>query len=96
MFVDFTASWCLSCQVNERVALSRPEVQKAFADANVALLQADWTQHDDAITQALTALGSERGSGVCALHARTKPAADAAGGADAGNRDRRVGETAED
>ena len=31
VFVDFTASWCLSCQVNERVALSRPEVQKAFA-----------------------------------------------------------------
>ena len=57
MFVDFTASWCLSCQVNERVALSQPEVQKAFADANVALLRADWTQHDDAITQALTELG---------------------------------------
>ncbi|MFZ0743477.1 MAG: thioredoxin family protein [Terracidiphilus sp.] len=57
VFVDFTASWCLSCQVNERLALSRPEVQEAFADANVALLRADWTQHDDAITQALAALG---------------------------------------
>jgi thiol:disulfide interchange protein DsbD len=57
VFVDFTASWCLSCQVNERVALSRPEVRKAFADANVALLRADWTQHDDAIGQALTTLG---------------------------------------
>jgi thiol:disulfide interchange protein DsbD len=57
VFVDFTASWCLSCQVNERVALSRPEVQRAFADANVALLRADWTQHDDAIGNALAALG---------------------------------------
>jgi len=57
VFVDFTASWCLSCQVNERVALQQPEVQKAFADANVALLKADWTRHDDAITQALTGLG---------------------------------------
>jgi thiol:disulfide interchange protein DsbD len=57
VFVDFTARWCLSCQVNERVALSRPEVQKAFADAHVALLRADWTQHDDAITESLTALG---------------------------------------
>jgi len=57
VFVDFTAGWCLSCQVNERVALGRPEVQKAFADGNVALLRADWTQHDDAITGALTALG---------------------------------------
>jgi thiol:disulfide interchange protein DsbD len=57
VFVDFTASWCLSCQVNERVELSQPSVQQAFKNANVALLRADWTQHDDAITQALTALG---------------------------------------
>jgi thiol:disulfide interchange protein DsbD len=57
VFVDFTASWCLSCQVNERVALSKPEVRKAFADANVALLRADWTQHDEAIAEALAGLG---------------------------------------
>ncbi len=57
VFVDFTASWCLSCQVNERVALSQPEVQKAFGDANVALLKADWTQHDEAIGDALASLG---------------------------------------
>jgi thiol:disulfide interchange protein DsbD len=57
VFVDFTASWCLSCQVNERVALSRPEVMQAFHSTNVALLRADWTRHDEAITQALTALG---------------------------------------
>jgi thiol:disulfide interchange protein DsbD len=55
--VDFTASWCLSCQVNERIALNRPEVKQAFQSANVALLRADWTRHDEAITQALTALG---------------------------------------
>jgi thiol:disulfide interchange protein DsbD len=55
--VDFTASWCLSCQVNERAALNRPDVQQAFQAANVALLKADWTRHDEAITQALTALG---------------------------------------
>jgi thiol:disulfide interchange protein DsbD len=57
IFVDFTASWCLSCQVNERIALSQPAVQQAFKNANVALLRADWTRHDEAITQALTALG---------------------------------------
>jgi len=56
-FVDFTASWCLSCQVNERVALRRPEVEKAFANANLALFRADWTREDPAITQALAALG---------------------------------------
>jgi thiol:disulfide interchange protein DsbD len=57
VFVDFTASWCLSCQVNERVALHQPEVQKEFGDRKVALLRADWTRHDEAITQALTWLG---------------------------------------
>ena len=57
VFVDFTASWCLSCQVNERVALNQPEVQRAFAERKVVLLRADWTRHDEAITQALTALG---------------------------------------
>jgi thiol:disulfide interchange protein DsbD len=57
VFVDFTASWCLSCQVNERVALNQPSVEKAFSDSNVALLRADWTQRDEAIAQTLTALG---------------------------------------
>ncbi|MGA8741560.1 MAG: thioredoxin family protein [Terracidiphilus sp.] len=57
VFVDFTASWCLSCQVNERVAFGNPGVQKAFADNNVVLLRADWTRYDDSITQTLTSLG---------------------------------------
>jgi thiol:disulfide interchange protein DsbD len=57
VLVDFTASWCLSCQVNERVALTQPEVEKALADGNVALLKADWTRGDDAITQTLASFG---------------------------------------
>ncbi len=57
VFVDFTAAWCLSCQVNERVALNQPSVQQTFQAANVVLLKADWTRHDEAITQALTVLG---------------------------------------
>jgi thiol:disulfide interchange protein DsbD len=73
VFVDFTASWCLSCQVNERVALDQPEVQKAFGDANVVLLRADWTRHDEAITQTLTSLGR---SGVPAYALYTPGQAD--------------------
>ncbi len=55
VFVDFTAAWCLSCQANEKLVLSRDDVKKAFADANVLLLKADWTKKDDAITKALAA-----------------------------------------
>jgi thiol:disulfide interchange protein DsbD len=57
VFVDFSASWCLTCQVNERVVLTRPEVVQAFQAKNVVLVKADWTRHDEAITHALAALG---------------------------------------
>jgi thiol:disulfide interchange protein DsbD len=57
VFVDFTAAWCISCQVNERVALETPAVRRAFADRGVALLKADWTRRDPAITGALAAFG---------------------------------------
>ncbi len=57
VFIDFTAAWCLSCQVNERVALRTASVTKAFRDANVALVRADWTSRDDAITQVLASFG---------------------------------------
>jgi thiol:disulfide interchange protein DsbD len=57
VFVDFSAAWCLSCQVNERVVLDRPEVEEAFRKSGVVMMRADWTNHDDAITAALTQLG---------------------------------------
>jgi len=58
VFVDFTAKWCLSCQVNERVALEKPEVREAFEKAHVVKFKADWTEHDDAIANQLTSLGA--------------------------------------
>ncbi len=57
VFVDFTASWCLSCQVNERVVLRRADVESRLRNSQVALVRADWTGHDEAIAQTLTALG---------------------------------------
>jgi thiol:disulfide interchange protein DsbD len=57
VFVDFGAAWCLTCQVNERVALSAAPVLAKFREKNVAALKADWTSRDPAITQALTKLG---------------------------------------
>ena len=57
VFVDFTASWCLSCQVNERVVLDREDVRQRLRDSGVVLMRADWTRYNDAITQALSSLG---------------------------------------
>ncbi len=57
VFVDFTAAWCVTCQYNKRTTLSRQEVLADFASHNYALLRADWTRRDPAITAALAALG---------------------------------------
>ena len=57
VFVDFTAAWCLSCKVNEAAVLQSDEVKAKFASANVVLLKADWTQHDDFISGQLAAVG---------------------------------------
>ncbi len=57
VFVDFTAAWCVSCQVNKRLVLHTDATQAAFAQANVALMRADWTHRDERITAALQRLG---------------------------------------
>jgi thiol:disulfide interchange protein DsbD len=57
VFVDFTAAWCVTCQVNKRVALSNGDVVRAFAAHGVAALKADWTRQDPRITAELAKLG---------------------------------------
>jgi thiol:disulfide interchange protein DsbD len=57
VFVDFTAAWCVTCQVNKRVALTGERVQQRFADDDVVQMRADWTNRDPRITQALAQLG---------------------------------------
>ena len=61
VFVDFTAAWCLSCKVNEAAVLKSDEVKKKFTDSKAVLLRADWTAHDDFITEQL---GNLNRSGV--------------------------------
>lgn len=57
VFIDFTAAWCLSCQVNERVVFGSTEVQDALERHKVAMLKADWTTRDEEITKALARFG---------------------------------------
>ncbi len=67
VFIDFTAAWCVTCQVNKQTTLRNPQVLKAFSDKKVLLLQADWTRQDPAISAALSALGRS-GVPVYVLH----------------------------
>ncbi|MCM2272432.1 MAG: thioredoxin family protein [candidate division Zixibacteria bacterium] len=57
VFIDFTAAWCLSCQVNEKVAFSSTEVQRRFSDLGIVALKADWTARDQTIAAALARFG---------------------------------------
>jgi thiol:disulfide interchange protein DsbD len=52
--VNFTASWCLTCLVNERNAFADSAVQAIFHDKKVVLMKGDWTNQDPAITKALS------------------------------------------
>ncbi|MFM1978868.1 MAG: hypothetical protein RLZ68_133 [Pseudomonadota bacterium] len=72
VFVDFTAAWCITCQVNKKTTFANPEVQQRFAAKGVTLLRADWTRRDPAITLALQALGRS-GVPVYVLHQAGKP-----------------------
>lgn len=57
VFVDFTAAWCITCQVNKKIALETEAVEKAFIENKVKLIRADWTTSDPAITRVLARFG---------------------------------------
>ena len=57
VFVDFTAAWCVTCQYNKKTTLSDPAVLADIEAKKVALLRADWTRRDPAVTAALGQLG---------------------------------------
>lgn len=59
VFVNFTAAWCISCKVNERVVFDRDDVRAAFARHRVVTLLADWTDRDDEIGRTLENYGRQ-------------------------------------
>jgi len=59
VFVNMTAAWCVTCLVNERIALSSEAVRKAFAARDVAYLKGDWTRADPAISDFLRQHGRD-------------------------------------
>ena len=57
VFLNFTAAWCITCLVNERVALSRPPVAEAFKAQGITYLKGDWTRQDPQISLVLDKFG---------------------------------------
>ncbi len=72
VFVDFTAAWCVTCQVNERFVLRSPVVRDEFRRLGIVLVRADWTRRDPEITRALAALGRS-GVPVYVLYRKGRP-----------------------
>jgi len=59
VFVDFTAAWCVTCQVNKRLVLNDVGIKDEFSRRGVELVRADWTRRDPDITRALAAFGRQ-------------------------------------
>ena len=57
VYVDATAAWCVTCQLNKHSALETRNTRKAFTDHNVTLLIADWTRKNPEITEFLHSFG---------------------------------------
>ena len=59
VFIDFTADWCINCQVNDRLILQNFAVVKAFKDQGIIAFKGDWTKYDPTITKALASFGRD-------------------------------------
>ena len=55
--INFTAAWCITCQANDKLALSRPIVKKYLTENNIEYIVADWTNRDDNILKVLKEYG---------------------------------------
>ena len=55
--INFTAAWCITCQANDKLALSRPAVKTYFEENNIKYIKADWTNRDNDILEVLTEYG---------------------------------------
>jgi len=57
VFIDFTAEWCLTCKVNERIILSNDDVIAKFKSSGIIAMKADWTSRNPDITRLLAKFG---------------------------------------
>ena len=51
--INFTAAWCITCQTNDKIALSRPNIKEYIYENNIEYIIADWTNKNDDILKTL-------------------------------------------
>jgi thiol:disulfide interchange protein DsbD len=51
--INFTAAWCITCQANDKIALSRPKIKNYLKENNIEYIVADWTNKNSEILRAL-------------------------------------------
>tara|TARA_B100000963_G_C22636715_1_gene677986 strand:+ start:1742 stop:3709 length:1968 start_codon:yes stop_codon:yes gene_type:complete len=52
-FINYTAAWCITCQANDKIALSKPKIKQYFKENNIKYVVADWTNKDREILKSL-------------------------------------------
>ncbi len=57
VFIDLTADWCITCKLNERVALNKADVHAKAKQLGIVMMKGDWTNEDPAITELLAEYG---------------------------------------
>jgi thiol:disulfide interchange protein DsbD len=57
VFVNYTATWCITCIINERLVFKQEKFQRFLAENNIIYMVADWTNPDDEIAKSLEGLG---------------------------------------
>ncbi len=57
VFLNFTADWCITCKVNERVALKTTSTEELFKEKSIFYMEADWTNKNDSIARKLASFG---------------------------------------
>ena len=57
VFLNFTADWCITCKVNERIALKKESISELFNEKNISYIEIDWTNKNDEIAKKLASFG---------------------------------------
>lgn len=59
VFLNFTAAWCITCQVNERLVFQSKKIREEFLKKDIIAMKADWTNKNQMIARILESYGRQ-------------------------------------